>query len=663
MKQSPTPLCRRLVAVAVLCFSMIAPFPAFGTESLEELLNLTEPEGNIEDLLDVLQDLRKRKLPVNEASTDRLLRLPFLSPIDAEKIVKWRALHGPIGSVSQLEKIIGTEKAGLSAPYLSFSAGLAAGEAGGGISGNLCSRVYWESPPRKGIENGKYEGDNRKLYSRVQAGSRHIGFSLVQESDIGEPDTTDLLSFTVHAEDIGIVREAVAGNYNLSFGQGLLFGQGRYFSKGSEPVAGVQGATGAVKPYSSASEEGFMQGAAVTLAPGPFEITAFASRNRVDATIDSGVVSSLSTNGYHRTTYEQQKKDNLVQKAEGVNLRYRYRSDGVSAMVGGTLAGWSHSLPLAWLDSGVADRMAESFEGTLLVGQTQLFGEAALSQAPDALSWIMGVQSNLSPDVTGIAVVRQYDRKYYSPFAGAFAERGGDGANEEGFYLGLNAKLLRNLQLGASYDMFRFPELSDTFALPSTGHDGRLYLTWRQSPAVTWQGMYQHKQKEEARTEAGFGGLTYVMPVQMTTNHVRLGLETRISPIFTLKTRGEYKSVESELFTGKVHEKGWLAYEQVNCRLGKLSVKTRLTAFNTDSYDSAIYSYEDDLPLVYTLSPFYGRGRAMFVVLSYDPLRNFHLAAKYETTWYADRKVYSSGNDLRATSSPGSYHIGCTLQF
>ena len=332
-------------------------------------------------------------------------------------------------------------------------------------------------------------------------------------------------------------------------------------------------------------------------------------------------------------------------------------------MIGGTLAGWSHSLPLAWLDSGVADRMAESIEGTVLVGQTQLFGEAALSHAPDALSWIMGVQSNLSTDVTGIALLRQYDKKYYSPFAGAFAERGEDGANEEGFYLGLNAKVLKNLQLGASYDMFRFPELSDTFALPSTGHDGRLYLFWRQSPAISWSGMYQHRQKDEARTEVGFGGLTYVTAVPMTTNHLRLGLETKMSSMFTLKTRGEYKTVESELLTGKVHEQGWLAYEQINCTLGKLAIKTRLTAFNTDSYDSALYSYEDDLPQVYTLSPFYGRGQAMFVMLSYDPLRNFHLAAKYETTWYSDREVYSSGNDLRATSSPGSYHVGCSLQF
>jgi len=37
--------------------------------------------------------------------------------------------------------------------------------------------------------------------------------------------------------------------------------------------------------------------------------------------------------------------------------------------------------------------------------------------------------------------------------------------------------------------------------------------------------------------------------------------------------------------------------------------------------------------------------------------------SKYETTWYDDRGVYSSGNDLRNTSSPATWQVGAMLKF
>jgi hypothetical protein len=104
-------------------------------------------------------------------------------------------------------------------------------------------------------------------------------------------------------------------------------------------------------------------------------------------------------------------------------------------------------------------------------------------------------------------------------------------------------------------------------------------------------------------------------------------------------------------------------YQQINLKQGPFTLKTRLARFDTDSYDAALYAYEDDLPLVYTLNAYYGRGKAWFILLDFEPVKNFNLTAKYETTWYDDRDVYSSGNDLRNTSSPGSFHVGCMLKF
>jgi hypothetical protein len=96
---------------------------------------------------------------------------------------------------------------------------------------------------------------------------------------------------------------------------------------------------------------------------------------------------------------------------------------------------------------------------------------------------------------------------------------------------------------------------------------------------------------------------------------------------------------------------------------GSYGVKGRFTLFDTSDYDAAIYAYEDDLPLTSSLGVYDGRGKSFFLVATWQVMKQMKLAARYETTWYDDRVVYSSGNDERTTSAPGSFHLGCLLSF
>ncbi|NTV02199.1 MAG: helix-hairpin-helix domain-containing protein [Chlorobiaceae bacterium] len=662
---TPSP-CRRLLPAAALVALLLLPGTAYGLDPLEELLDRSEQEGNGEALVELLQELRNRPVEINTATEQELLRIPVFSAVDVSRVVAWRDRNGMIGSVAELEAVVGAAHARQAAPYLSFGlpkAGKARGPAND-FKGSVYTRAWWETPPRKGIQTGKYQGGNLGLSSRVEASGRNWGIGFVQQKDIGEPDTADFLSFSVHAERLGIVSRAVAGNYRLSFGQGLLFGQGRYFSKGTDPVDGVVAFASSVRPYISASEDNFMQGAAVTLAPGPLEITAFASRNRLDATVKEGVATSVTVDGYHRTTSERDRKDSLSLEAQGVNLRYRYQAGGLRGGIGGTLVNYRYGMPVEWLGGDGRERRAGSVEASAVYHEVQAFGEAAYSEQPAACSWIVGLQGAISPGVTGVASARRYDTGYFSPFSGAFAERGSDGANEEGFYLGLNAKVLRNLDVGVSYDLFRFPELSGSYRLPYSGHDARLNFAWRQNPAMTWSGLYQHKQTSETKTQTEGGGwLEYVMPVPKTTNRVQLGVEAKASSSLTVRTRGEYRSVESIFASGRATDRGWLLYGQLRSSFGRLSVTARYTRFATDSYDAAVYAYEDDLPLVYSLGTYSGRGQAMFLLMNWEATPHLRLVGKFEKSWYSDRSTSGSGNDLRDTSSPGSFNVGAMLKF
>jgi hypothetical protein len=88
-----------------------------------------------------------------------------------------------------------------------------------------------------------------------------------------------------------------------------------------------------------------------------------------------------------------------------------------------------------------------------------------------------------------------------------------------------------------------------------------------------------------------------------------------------------------------------------------------VTLFNTDDFDSAIYVYEDDLPLVFNTAMFSGRGKALMLLASWDVMQSMTLGAKYEVAWYTDRAVFSSGADQRDTSAPGTVTLGCSLRF
>ncbi|NTW54137.1 MAG: hypothetical protein HGB15_05145 [Chlorobaculum sp.] len=192
------------------------------------------------------------------------------------------------------------------------------------------------------------------------------------------------------------------------------------------------------------------------------------------------------------------------------------------------------------------------------------------------MSWICGVQAQLAKGVTGVASMPQYAVGYYSPFA----ERG-DSLKEEGFYLGLKVKAFSNLNLAASYDIFRFAELDPKYyALPSSGHDARLYVSWKQNRWISWDGMYQHKKREETKKQLDADTfLLFFMPVRNTSNRVQLTFETRLDTHFDLEKGGAFKSLQSQLLDGLQTKKGWLVYQQLNWKRGAVTLKTRLARF------------------------------------------------------------------------------------
>ncbi len=658
---------RRVMTVLFFAVSPFSPSCALSAETgdLQELLNNAESESNLEQLLDLADRLKNSKILINQADVDDLCQLPWLKRVDAEAIIAHRRDKGPILSLQELELIIGKEKTTSIAPYILFnkeSAFRRAPEAKAAlVDGSFYSRLFWETPPRSGILDGTYAGENYKLYNRLQFSAPHLKASLVQEKDVGEPDVADFSAISLNAYDLGHLKSAVLGNYKLNFAQGLLIGQGRYFSKGSDPAGSVRLPSKQLLPSASSSEYGFLQGAAATLKLDPFEVTLFYSSDHRDAVInDDGVITSFSTSGYHRNELETSRKDNVTEIISGANLLYRYQAGLFSGRAGGSVLDYKYPLPLDGRYPSSATLY--SLETDLSVGKASLFAEAAFSTRIANASWIAGAEYEILHGLSTVAAIRRYGDAYASPFAGAFAERGSDGSNERGYYVGLNAKISNRLSVAAYYDHFTFPQLGSNYTSPSDGNDSRFIIIWKQSPLFTWNLQLQHKYREEEFNQGTSYAPSYTAFPQIS-DRCRLDCDVALSRKVQLRSRGEVKKVVKEYPAGNQQFYGWLAYQQAGYSTGKFSLKGRMTIFNTEDYDAALYAYEDDLPLTSSLGMYNGKGKSLFVVATWQALPQLKLGARYEVTWYSDREVYGSYDDERATSAPGSFHLGCFFTF
>lgn len=662
---------KRRVARAVMAFSLLSacfstlPPPAAAEDGLGDLLDRGQIGGDLEQLQENLDALKARKIRINEAEPDALRQLPWLNSGDISSIVEVRRTRGAILSLRQLEAIIGPEKTARIAPYVTFArkTRLPSPEEKEPLSGSFSSRVLWDTTPRDGLSDGRYPGDHFKLYNRLQLDYGNFQANLVHDKDIGEPDVADFVSLSLSASDLGIVQQAVLGNYRLNFGQGLLVGQSRFMSKGSEPSNSVRIGSKRLSPSSSSSEYGFFQGAAATLDLKPLEVTAFWSANLVDARNTTGTITSFDEAGYHRTMTERNRKDNVTETVYGGSLLYRFESGAVRGKAGGSWLRYDYGEPLKALGSVDGSSSLGGVECDLLIGRLGFFGEAAWSEKPHGrVSWIAGADYQVLPKVNLLFAVRDYDPGYYSPFAGAFAERGDNASNEKGCYFGIEGAVSSKVSLGAYVDWFRFPVLDDHTDYASDGFDTRVFLDYRPSGAVALAFQYQHRYKEEQKNQGSSSSPVWTA-LPHITDRFRLDCDIDVSRRLHLRTRGEVKRVVKEYLVGDETYYGWLLYQQANFRVGSFGLKGRFTLFHTDDYDAAIYTYEDDLPLVFNSTAFSGRGKALFLVASWDVSRNLKLAGKFETTWYDDRDVYSSGADERDTSAPGSFHLGCSLRF
>ena len=115
---------------------------------------------------------------------------------------------------------------------------------------------------------------------------------------------------------------------------------------------------------------------------------------------------------------------------------------------------------------------------------------------------------------------------------------------------------------------------------------------------------------------------------------------------FLLRDRIEYTWIsEKRAFSKTAPRTGWLFFHDFHYRpVPKISTVARLCYFDTSSYETRIYTYENDVPGVLTNKMLYGRGSHLFLLVKYRLFEQGNVAVKFANTYYDDRDFISSGN-------------------
>ena len=488
------------------------------------------------------------------------------------------------------------------------------------------------------------------LYHNIRYNYRYgsqFSWGFSAEKDAGEPifnarqPLPDYISGYLQWGNKGILKNLVIGNYRLHFGQGLVINSDFALGK-TMLLQGIEQQHPSIKPHRGTSESGYYTGAATTLVWKAWELTTFASYQRIDATLDGAAIRTLKTDGYHRTPLELAREGNTRANLFGAHLNYSSNGFhlGMTTMYQSFNRNFATSTqpykryaPQGHSFINAATDYAWHHHRISLLGETAIDGKGALA----TLNMIrLKATSNLHFTL----LQRHYAHDYWALEAKSISVSD-DLRGEQGIYLGTEWQPLQKLQVTAYADAYYFSFLRYRVSAPSYGSDGAVTINYTGNHAQHLMLRYRYRLKQRDVAE-GYrlpnGGL-----LNEWTHRMKLQWEGQLSPHFSLKTQAEGCIVMAEKYSTGYMVNIQASYEPT-FGSHNLRVSSGITTFHTD-YATRIYSYERGLLYAYNSQMYYGKGIRGYLFLQYSHKERPRLSAtiKIGSTHYFDRTAIGSG--------------------
>jgi competence ComEA-like helix-hairpin-helix protein len=619
-------------------------------EVLEDILQEPAVEEDNSNLYDILEQLILNPIDINTAEIADLQQIPDIDFEKAKLIVNYRKKFGNFFSVDELNAVQGLDKELVTRikPFVFVSKPKDSRQTDrkdeSGVSQifsntNLLlrSRISNDLQTRKGFIENKFVGTKPRVYNRLLLKyDRNFQVGVLAEKDPGELEINEFTSYHFAIRDLGILKRFVAGDYLVEFGQGLAMWSPYAFSKGADAIYPVKRKDHLIRPYTSATEVSFLRGAAASLKINEFIVSGFYSKNKIDANIDTvtGDIISTPVDGFHRTQNEIRKKGAAEENLWGARVDYEHKGIFRTGFLYYESKFSNNFLPSKVFDLNGSKFNYTSFYYDLFINNINVFGEIVYNGT--SVASINSFQFFIGRDFSFITSVRSYPRNFISIHGYAFGERSGATTNEFGIYTGIRWRTSFAL-INFYYDQFKFPFATFANPQPSNGDEFLADIISKPISRLETRIRYKYENKDVNAVISNTKQL-----VKRLRQLIRF--ELIYSPSKSIRLRGRFEYNNYLVAELDAEENGYLFFQDIRFSpTHNINLYARIIFFRTDSFNSAIYEYENDLTGVLTNRALFGEGLRWYLILRYRPMRLFTLSLKYSETYKPREKNISSG--------------------
>lgn len=621
------------LSIYFLCFSQDEKLSEAIISEIEQMTG-NEPEM-AEQITEKLADLSENPVNINSQDLQELSRLFFLTDFQVRSIADYVRTTGSIVSVYELGNITGFDP-GLVRMILPF---IVIRPVTGKDSDNrvLKNRLIMNFTDKSDYSETSYSGSSYKLLIKYRFDSGIVSGNLTAEKDAGEPllygkpPLPDFVSGNLALKGTGAIKKIIIGDYSARFGLGTAVNTS--FRTGlSVSSPGFIGCRDELKQHTSTEENNFFRGVAIEAGSKNMSIRMFYSLNRSDAVLDSSDgltlnrISSFYTSGLHNTISMMQRKDNYTETSMGLNFFYNLRNAGI----GLTFSDSRFSIPLR--PDVTNPEKIHRFSGdrsnlwsvyySALTGRIILAGEFTLNnRSGHAL-----VQTvSLKPaDRLGISILFRHYSEDFINFHGKGPGISSSTCNETGLTGSFSLEAMKHLFIFGGADIHFFPWLKYRTTGPSSGSKQEIRI------------LYTPDEKIEAE-------FSFRLRTAMTDFDKTAGIpEPQKINIRTFKGIVRYMASENLKFSARLDYctesqgpgKGVMFLHDTAVRLKRLplSIWFRYSIFSTDSWNSRIYAYENDLLYSFSVPALSGRGSRNYIMVSWKISDKADLRIKYGIT-------------------------------
>jgi len=598
--------------------------------------------------LDYLNDLMEDPVKINLMDENDLTRLFFLSDFQIRSLADYIKRTGNIVSIYEIAAIPGYDQhtVEMMSPFIS----LKENDAGYYDSLSVRNTLLTNLIVKPGENDTSSLGSPYKILAKYKISAGRFSAGFTTEKDAGEkfltgsPALPEFLSAHALYSGKGLVKKVIIGDFSLKFGAGTCINTamrtGIYLT-----APGFMTIRDNLKPYTSTDENNFFRGAAAELSVRNLEMILFYSRNRIDATpvltTDSAIsfISSIYKAGLHNTSSLLQKKDLLTETAYGMSLSYNFRFMRIGAS-------WSEtgfSIPLhkdaddpesIYDFEGKCNRLL-SINYSTVTGRIFIYGEMSVNNFR-SIALVNGVTLRPS-DRLGINVLWRKYSSGFTTFNGKGPGNSSSSANEQGMTGNFSFEAAKHLFLLAGYDVAHYPWLKYRCSFPSMSGKGGIVMRYLPSEKLSFELSYdyRHSMINDQKTS----GVAGIKGSESRTFKWMFRYTPEDKSVFT--TRISYKKAYPERSSGVL----LLQDFYYKFRRAPLTFWFRYCLFSTDSWDSRLYIYENDLLYSFSIPALSGDGSRSYIMAKFDVGHFGEMRIKYGFTSIAETNGIENFSD------------------